>query len=116
MKSTEHIASQAPSQFLEHTTKTPTFRMQVDMPELDFHGWKSALHGFKGDIFNSFKEAQEEIKRQEEKASIAEKRIVDLDPGQAGKLMKTHGPSSLRGCIGEVILYHHVTFVLLWKV
>jgi len=59
-------------------------RMQVDMPELDFHGWKSALHGFKGDIFNSFKEAQEEIKRKEEKASIAEKRIVDLEHEVSG--------------------------------
>ena len=75
--------------------RPPTFRMQVDMLELDSHGWKSALHGFKGDIFNLFEEAQEEIKRHEEKASIAEKRIVDLDPGlQAGKVMKTHRPSS----------------------
>ncbi len=80
--------------------------MQVDMPELDFRGWKSALHGFKGDVFKSFKEAQEEVKRQEEKASIAEKRIVDLDPGlQAGKLI---GPAVCvdRYCImTEVILY-----------
>ena len=109
MKSTEHIASQAPSQFLEHTTKTPTFRMQVDMPELDFHGWKSALHGFKGDIFNSFKEAQEEIKRQEEKASIAEKRIVDLDPGQAGK---TH--EKLMGPVVCVDVLEKLFYITMW--